>query len=469
MGSIDPSGAFSADALRDAGFSGFVTFAALLDGELTSVPRAPGIYVVLRVNTAPPQFLERSGGGHFKGRDPSEPLEVLHAKWVEGCSVLYIGKGDVLQRRLSEYARFGQGEPIGHWGGRYIWQLAEAAHLLVAWRPVRAGETAAEAEAAFVSEFQQKFGGLPFANLVVPSARRSKTDSHPNARPLAERALINRFATLSDEKPTREGRLQQLRPLVVSTVDDASLAQCVADIRRGDGQELAWSDRVDGTRLPPSLHSIYSSCGAALNIFGPWRLAPALLTLLDETGFSELRLEEKLRIFGRGRAPNLDCVAWDGTRILAVESKLCEHLEPGHPAAFRDSYENAAPFAHESWAALYELLKREPDHFVYLDAAQLLRHYLGVRRQIEERRAHAKKQAKLIYLYWEPADAEAHPACITHRDEVAEFSQLVSDETVPFFALSHRELWESWEDDEQPAWLIAHAGVLRERYDVSLG
>jgi len=51
---------------------------------------------------------------------------------------------------------------------------------------------------------------------------------------------------------------------------------------------------------------------------------------------------------------------------------------------------------------------------------------------------------------------------------VEELSQLVSDETVLFFALSHRELWESWEDDEQPAWLIEHARVLRERYDVSL-
>jgi hypothetical protein len=469
VGSVDPSGGFSAEALRAAGFEGFVTFAALLDGELGSVPRAPGVYVVLRMGSGTPTFLDTSCGGHFKCRDPSELPDVLRTKWIENCSAVYIGKGDQLRRRLREYAKFGQGEPIGHWGGRYIWQLADATEFVVAWREVRTGQTAREAEAELVSAFKRKFGRLPFANIADPSQRRViDTRSYPNARRLAECALITRFATLSDEEPTREGRLQELRPLVVSTVDDASLAQCVEDIRRGDGQELTWSVRADGTRLPPKLHSIYSSCGGALNLFGPWRLAPASLTLLDETGFAELRLEEELRIFPGGKAPNLDCVVWDDTRILAVESKLCEHLAPGHTAEFRESYEREAPFAHESWAALYDLLLREPDHFVYLDAAQLLRHYLGLRTQVEKCGDHARKRAKLTYLYWEPEDAKAHPACMTHRDEVAEIRQLASDPVIPFFALSHGELWKSWEGDDQPPWLREHVRLLRERYDVPL-
>lgn len=231
---------------------------------------------------------------------------------------------------------------------------------------------------------------------------------------------------------------------------------------------MAWSTDDDGTRLPPRLHSIYGSCGAALNLFGPWRLATQSLALLGDTGFVELRLEEKLHIFRGGTPPNLDCVTWDDTRIVAVESKLCEHLAPGHTAEFKESYERVAPLAHESWAALYTLLKCEPDHFVYLDAAQLVRHYLGVRAQIGERRRHANKQAKLIYLYWEPADAESHLACMTHRDEVTELHQMVSDPAIPFFALPHRELWTSWEGTDEPPWLREHARLLRERYDVSL-
>jgi len=172
LNGVDPSGAFTADALRKAGFSGFATFAALLDEDLGTVPRAPGIYLVVRTRTDAPTFLDTSCGGHFKGRDPSELPDVLRAKWIEDCSVLYIGKGDQLRRRIREYARFGQGEPIGHWGGRYIWQLADPSGLVVAWRAVRGGQTAREAEAELVSAFKREFGRLPFANIADPSRSR---------------------------------------------------------------------------------------------------------------------------------------------------------------------------------------------------------------------------------------------------------------------------------------------------------
>lgn len=294
--------------------------------------------------------------------------------------------------------------------------------------------------------------------------------TRPNLRPRAERALIERFVTVHEIKLDSNGRTEELRPLVVRTIDDDSLDQSLVDIGRGDGRELLWTERGDGSARPPSIHSIFSSCGAALNNFGPWRLQPHSLHVCGETGFSELRFEEKLRIFRGGRAPNLDVLIYDDERVFAVESKLCEHLTPGKQAKFQEAYERVGSFNHESWASLYELLKLTPERFSYLDVGQLVRHYFGLAKQVGEGRAHSDKRALLLYVYWEPDDADDQVACLIHRDEVEDFKQLVADPAIPFVALSYRQLWKSWANqDDQPGWLPAHLSLLEERYGLAVG
>jgi len=294
--------------------------------------------------------------------------------------------------------------------------------------------------------------------------------SPSNLRPRAERALIKALRKRRDIEPDRDDRLELLRPLVVETIDEANLKRALEDIGLGDGQELRWTKRDDGSPRPPSINSIFSSCGAALNNFGPWRLAPESLSLLGESGFSELRFEAKLPIFHRGRAPNLDVLLYDEERVFAVESKLCEHLTPGKQAKFKESYDRVGPSSHESWAALYELLKVRPERFCYLDVGQLVRHYFGLAKQTSEGGAHARKRALLIYLYWEPDDADDQDACLRHRDEVEAFKQIVADPGVPFVALTHRQLWESWKTQrDQPEWLPKHVSLLEARYAVAVG
>ena len=157
------------DVLRSEAFDGFVTFEQLRD-DASAVPSNGGVYVVVRPATQAPTFLAESCGGHFKGRNPTKPVAVLESEWVPEAEVLYIGKGDDLQRRVKQYAGFGVGRPIGHWGGRYIWQLSDSDELLVAWKVCTKDQTAASLEAQLANRFKQGYGRLPFANIADPCA-----------------------------------------------------------------------------------------------------------------------------------------------------------------------------------------------------------------------------------------------------------------------------------------------------------
>jgi hypothetical protein len=153
---------WSRSALEADGFTGWVPFA-----ELTVVrpPRAPGVYVVLRAEPQAPVFLERSVGGWFKGLDPSVALDVLALEWVTDASIVYIGKATSLRSRLDQYRKFGEGKAIGHRGGRYIWQLADSADLLVAWKETP-DELPNVVESRMIADFRSANGDRrPFANL----------------------------------------------------------------------------------------------------------------------------------------------------------------------------------------------------------------------------------------------------------------------------------------------------------------
>ena len=149
-------------ALERHGFEGWVSFAALGE-QPEQVPREGGVYMVIQKGKSPPSFLDANPGGRFKGRDPSVDRAALEANWVEGAEVVYIGKADQLRRRLRQFQRFGVGEPIGHWGGRLIWQLAHSRELLVAWR-ITPGKNPREVESKMIDAFRRDWGKPPYAN-----------------------------------------------------------------------------------------------------------------------------------------------------------------------------------------------------------------------------------------------------------------------------------------------------------------
>jgi hypothetical protein len=157
---------FTRTALMEAGFKGFVTFAELREGGIEKVPHVGGIYVVLREAEDGPVFLDQSVGGRFKGKDPTVEIPILQARWIDTAACLYIGKANDLRRRLREYMRFGSGHRIGHWGGRYIWQVEGSEDLIVAWKET-GKNSPRQADMDLLLAFGEVFDDrLPFANLV---------------------------------------------------------------------------------------------------------------------------------------------------------------------------------------------------------------------------------------------------------------------------------------------------------------
>lgn len=164
--------------LEQLGFEGFVRFQDLPDAD---VPTAAGVYAVLRVGfDLPVAFLDTSPAGVIRGRDPSVPLDALAEAWVNGVEVVYFGKASGargLQRRLDTYRRHGTGRSARHWGGRYVWQLADAGQLLVAWK-LTGNEQPEVVEARLIWEFVRATGQRPFANRTLGRTAPPATPSH---------------------------------------------------------------------------------------------------------------------------------------------------------------------------------------------------------------------------------------------------------------------------------------------------
>jgi hypothetical protein len=158
------------ERLEREGFEGFVTVGGLRALSLSTVPEKPGVYVFLRDVDQSPSFFNRSRGGHFKGQNPTVSVSTLENAWVPGAKIVYIGKAGgvtgspTLRTRLRQYLSFGAGEPVAHWGGRYIWQLVDAEDLIVCWQTTGEQEPR-DVEREVLEDFERAHGCLPFANL----------------------------------------------------------------------------------------------------------------------------------------------------------------------------------------------------------------------------------------------------------------------------------------------------------------
>ena len=152
------------EQLKDEGFEGFISVKDLKeDFKNGRVPKEEGVYQILRLSSTPPTFLQNGTGGYFKGKEPNVSIDELRSNWVADEPVVYIGKASELYKRIRQYMQFGSGKAVGHFGGRYIWQLSDSDELIICWK--RASESRS-LEASMIAEFKNNHNGKrPFANL----------------------------------------------------------------------------------------------------------------------------------------------------------------------------------------------------------------------------------------------------------------------------------------------------------------
>lgn len=273
--------------------------------------------------------------------------------------------------------------------------------------------------------------------------------SSPGTRDLALRALRDAFVRANPSvKLDPKGYVRDITENLLPTVE---LADFEADLRAGDGNELEGKFKA-----------VHSSSALAVNAFAPFRARGSELIVPGSRSITGLEFERKCPIGVGGKAPNLDVLLTGPAGIIGIESKLTEPLS-GHHAHFSPRYQEKIRDERRESAWFREMLflEKDPKRYGWLDAAQLVKHAFGL--------AHTfpNKPVTLLYLYWEPRNAERFPLFDEHRREIDAFSGRVTGSHPSFHAVSYPKLWRIW--SKTPAsWLTDHLDDLRARYEVEL-
>ena len=240
------------------------------------------------------------------------------------------------------------------------------------------------------------------------------------------------------------------------------------DINEGKGNELNGRGRQ-------KFLAVHSSSALCVNNFAPFRMHFAELSFLGYSGFIEAKFEKKQptglkQANGQDRTPpHLDFCLETKKTIIGIESKFTEYFgtkRPNHPRKHSDIAKclknNLEPYCnrtklnylpkgfHESIIEHY-FCDDKPQH---LDVAQLIKHTIGLLNNC------GKKEAVLVYLYWEPFNSTIDNLFAEHRHNIEMFKHRI-EHFIEFVPLSYPEFWKMYEND---ALLKDHFVKVKERY-----
>lgn len=202
-----------------------------------------------------------------------------------------------------------------------------------------------------------------------------------------------------------------------------------AEFDRADGREFG--NRSGRAKIAAP----HSSSALAVNVFDYWRDRDNRL-LSGALGLStplRIRFEQRFPTGVGPRSPNIDVIITHGAdECLAVESKFCEPFASRAKGTIQDKYfvgeprwtKAGLPGAQQAAEGL-----RSRNEFRLLDAAQLLKHMLGLAQQ--------KRPWKLLLLWYAPSsEAES-----TMNEEFRRFTSILEDDAPRLSIDSYQDLW----------------------------
>lgn len=219
-------------------------------------------------------------------------------------------------------------------------------------------------------------------------------------------ALWRRFSEVAGKSADEKGYVRRLEDNLLPGVE---VAAARADFSRGSGNELK-----------KKILAVHSSAALAANTFGRGKSDPDKLTILGQSGFAPPSLEWKPEKWFNSRPPNLDAKLESREVLIGIESKLTEPLTK-HKPDFSEEYRRERFDRCENlwWELLEQMRTAQPAH---LDVAQLVKHYLGLSNVRKE-----GQRCVLLYLYWEPLNADDVAEYRVHREEASRhFSSMPS-------------------------------------------
>lgn len=253
------------------------------------------------------------------------------------------------------------------------------------------------------------------------------------------------------------------------------------------------NETKDGEKRLAKMKAIHSSSALVVNLFQYWQgkdLYPLLaacklpttktVTKVHENVGSEtdsrmveiskpleykdMKFEEKFKIFPDTNPANIDVVIC-GDFDFAFESKFTEPYGGKHDGLKTRYVEDVSLW--EDLPNLYELAKEISPYnkFRYLDAAQLIKHILGLKKNYDLPAAQGKRELRvkhnfyLVYLWYDVLGRDG----FLHQEEINQFASIAEKDNIHFKAITYQEvianLSESFYEGNE-----AYCDYLTERY-----
>ncbi|MCM1564610.1 MAG: hypothetical protein NC238_01400 [Dehalobacter sp.] len=208
----------------------------------------------------------------------------------------------------------------------------------------------------------------------------------------------------------------------------------------GNGQEVLGSPEN-----PAKMQALHSSSALGVNIFQYWQKRGLIKEIASACDFcnrnntysESIVFEDKYRIDTKFVIPpNIDVVFRNNGsspyKLFAVECKFSEAYGGRTHGGLKSKYLDDK----DLWTDLAALNKLgwETNHdakrYSYLDAAQLIKHILGLKACV------GIKEFKLLYLWYDVLGIDG----AIHRTEVQDFTDIARSDGINFHAMTYQEL-----------------------------